>query len=127
MGEIDLKIESLSVEAARAEDPADAIEASLEQLGGEPLPEISGNWETTWCSAVSAVDESAYRALLGKKRAAAVFADPPYNVPIDGNVSGLGAIRHREARRISGGGSVRPIRVEHAQWPVSPVSARAGF
>jgi len=25
-----------------------------------------------------------------------VFTDPPYNVPIDGNVSGLGAIRHRE-------------------------------
>jgi DNA modification methylase len=25
-----------------------------------------------------------------------IFTDPPYNVPIDGHVSGLGAIRHRE-------------------------------
>jgi len=25
-----------------------------------------------------------------------VFTDPPYNVPIDRNVSGLGRVRHRE-------------------------------
>jgi hypothetical protein len=25
-----------------------------------------------------------------------VFTDPPYNVPIDGHVSGLGSVRHRE-------------------------------
>ena len=44
----------------------------------------------------SALDEAAYRALMQHDRAAMVFTDPPYNVPIDGNVSGLGAIRHRE-------------------------------
>lgn len=37
-----------------------------------------------------------YEALLGNERAAIVFADPPYNVPIDGHVSGNGANRHRE-------------------------------
>ena len=31
-----------------------------------------------------------------------VFIDPPYNVPIDGNVSGNGAIRHREFQMASG-------------------------
>ena len=31
-----------------------------------------------------------------------VFADPPYNVPIDGHVSGLGATRHREFAEASG-------------------------
>ena len=31
-----------------------------------------------------------------------VFTDPPYNVPIDGNVSGLGAVRHREFAMASG-------------------------
>ncbi|MGE4061547.1 MAG: site-specific DNA-methyltransferase [Sphingomonadales bacterium] len=31
-----------------------------------------------------------------------VFTDPPYNVPIDGHVSGLGAIRHREFAMASG-------------------------
>jgi hypothetical protein len=32
---------------------------------------------------------------MGEERAAMVFSDPPSNVPIDGHVSGLGAIRHR--------------------------------
>ena len=31
-----------------------------------------------------------------------VFTDPPYNVPIDGHVSGLGAVRHREFAMASG-------------------------
>jgi DNA modification methylase len=30
------------------------------------------------------------------EKAAVAFTDPPYNVPIDGNVSGLGSVRHRE-------------------------------
>jgi hypothetical protein len=34
--------------------------------------------------------------------AAMVFTDPPYNVRIDGNVSGLGAIHHREFAMASG-------------------------
>jgi len=33
---------------------------------------------------------------MGTERAAAVFTDPPYNVPVDGHVSGLGKIHHRE-------------------------------
>jgi DNA modification methylase len=32
---------------------------------------------------------------MGEERAAMVFTDPPYNVPIDGHASGLGAIHHR--------------------------------
>ena len=31
-----------------------------------------------------------------------VFTDPPYNVPIDGHVSGLGDVRHREFAMASG-------------------------
>ncbi|MDP3173736.1 MAG: DNA methyltransferase [Phenylobacterium sp.] len=37
-----------------------------------------------------------YRRLLDDKRADLIFTDPPYNVPIDGHVTGLGRIRHRE-------------------------------
>jgi hypothetical protein len=37
----------------------------------------------------------AYGQLLGGDKAAFVFTDPPYNVPIDGHVCGLGRIRHR--------------------------------
>ena len=43
-----------------------------------------------------------YRALLGGERADLVFTDPPYNVQIDGHVSGLGSVRHREFAFASG-------------------------
>ena len=35
-------------------------------------------------------------------RAQMVFTDPPYNVPIEGNVGGLGSIKHREFAMASG-------------------------
>jgi hypothetical protein len=35
-------------------------------------------------------------ALMGDERADLIFTDPPYNVPIEGHVSGLGETRHRE-------------------------------
>jgi DNA modification methylase len=44
----------------------------------------------------------AYEALLGADRADLIFTDPPYNVPIEGHVSGLGRIHHREFAMASG-------------------------
>jgi DNA modification methylase len=41
-------------------------------------------------------EEAAYDRLLEGAKAQFVFTDPPYNVAIDGNVCGLGRIRHRE-------------------------------
>ena len=46
--------------------------------------------------------ESTYRELLGSRRAAMVFTDPPFNVRIDGHATGNGAIRHREFAMASG-------------------------
>lgn len=40
--------------------------------------------------------------LMGKDRARMTFADPPYNVRINGHVGGLGAIQHREFAEASG-------------------------
>jgi DNA modification methylase len=40
--------------------------------------------------------------LMNGERAHVIFTDPPYNVPIDGHVSGLGCIRHREFAMGSG-------------------------
>jgi DNA modification methylase len=37
-----------------------------------------------------------YSHLLGTAKAEFVFTDPPYNVPIDGHVCGLGRIRHAD-------------------------------
>ena len=52
-----------------------------------------------------ATDRASFELLMGADRADFVFTDPPYNVRIDGNVSnisGLGAIRHREFAMASG-------------------------
>lgn len=43
-----------------------------------------------------------YEALMGEERAAMVFADPPYNVPINGHVLGPGKINRREFVEASG-------------------------
>ena len=80
IGEIDLRIESLS-----------AKETSAAEL---PIPDVSGPVVTRvgdlWllgrhrllCG--DARSEAAHRELMGTERAAAVFSDPPYNVAIDG-------------------------------------------
>ena len=49
-----------------------------------------------------ATDPDAYARLMENERANCVFTDPPYNVKIDGNVCGKGAIRHREFAMASG-------------------------
>jgi len=49
-----------------------------------------------------ACDPASYADLLADERARVVFTDPPYNVPIDGHVSGLGAVKHREFKMASG-------------------------
>lgn len=50
----------------------------------------------------NALDEQDYVRLLRGEKAEFVFADPPYNVRIDGNVCGKGAIHHREFAMASG-------------------------
>lgn len=47
-------------------------------------------------------DLVAFETLLGGKKAQMIFTDPPYNVPIDGHVTGLGRVRHREFAMASG-------------------------
>lgn len=50
----------------------------------------------------NALDHAAFESLMGEERAEMVFTDPPYNVPIDGHVGGLGKTRHREFAMASG-------------------------
>ncbi len=47
-------------------------------------------------------DSEVIAALMDGERAQMVFTDPPYNVPIAGPVSGLGATQHREFAMASG-------------------------
>jgi hypothetical protein len=41
-----------------------------------------------------ALQSESYDRLLGSERAQMVFTDPPWNIPIAGHVSGLGAVKH---------------------------------
>ena len=100
MGEIDLRIEGLTPEPER-DDPADV----LPDVQTRPAVTRPGDlWllgpHRVLCG--SALEEDAYTALMQGETAAMVFTDPPYNVRIDGNVSGLGAIHHREFAMASG-------------------------
>jgi DNA modification methylase len=49
-----------------------------------------------------ALKKDSYVTLLGAQKAQMVFTDPPYNVAIAGNVSGLGKVKHREFAMASG-------------------------
>jgi hypothetical protein len=100
MGEIDLRIEGLS-DAPSSDDPADHLPIS----SSAPSVTKPGDlWvlgdHRVHCG--SALDVPAYTALMQGQKAAMVFTDPPYNVPIAGNVSGLGSITHREFLMASG-------------------------
>lgn len=50
----------------------------------------------------NAREPESYERLLAGELATMIFADPPYNVPIDGHVSGLGKVAHREFAEASG-------------------------
>src|SRR5258708_3098229 len=47
-------------------------------------------------------DAATYKLLMDDSKAEFVFTDPPYNVKIDGNVSGLGRVKHGEFPMASG-------------------------
>lgn len=50
----------------------------------------------------NALDPQTVSALMNGENADMVFSDPPYNVPIDGHVGGLGKTKHREFEMASG-------------------------
>jgi DNA modification methylase len=93
MTEIDLRIESLELDSSPPVDPDEGAQPS-----GPAVCQPGDLWvlgdHRVLCA--SALFEASYDQLLGDDRVAAVFADPPYNVPINGHVSGLGKRKHRE-------------------------------
>ncbi|MFZ1922694.1 MAG: DNA methyltransferase [Xanthobacteraceae bacterium] len=93
MAEIDLRIESLSENDAEP-DPADEVQ----MVTGPAVSKPGDIWEMGGHRIIcgSAIEAATYSALLQDNKAAVVFTDPPYNVPIQGHASGKGAIRHRE-------------------------------
>jgi DNA modification methylase len=100
MAEIDLRI--LSLENQPEDD--DAADLVPGVAAGPLVSKIGDKWllgrHRLLCG--NALDSAALAALMGEKRASVVFTDPPYNVPIEGHVSGLGAIHHRPFPMASG-------------------------
>lgn len=96
IGEIDLILQE-----AKEEGPD---EESVEIHTGPAVTKPGDLWvlgkHRLFCG--DALDESSYSALMAGESADVVFADPPYNVKIDQNVCGKGAIRHREFAMASG-------------------------
>ncbi|MEZ5656108.1 MAG: DNA methyltransferase [Sphingobium sp.] len=97
--EIDLLIEG--VKADDGEDEADAVP---EVSAGPAVTQPGDIWiigqHRLICG--DALDAESYQRLLGEARAQMVFADVPYNVAVNGHVSGLGKHQHREFAMASG-------------------------
>jgi DNA modification methylase len=101
VGEIDLRILSLEDVPDPADDAADAVP---ELPAGPPISKPGDLWRPG-CHCVlsgNATERADFATLMCEERAALVFTDPPYNVPIDGHASGLGAIHHRPFPMASG-------------------------
>jgi ParB-like nuclease domain len=101
MAEVELILdEALEI----GQPPLSPEDAVPEASPGQPIVQLGDTWilgaHRLHCG--DARDNHAYRALLDNSKAEFVFADPPYNVPIVGNVSGLGRVRHREFAMASG-------------------------
>jgi DNA modification methylase len=93
MGEIDLIIGETS---ASETDEADVIPEIDRSLPAVSRPGDCWRIGDHLLLCGDALQAASYEQLLGGKRAQMVFIDPPYNVRIAGNVSGLGKARHRE-------------------------------
>lgn len=96
MGEIDVRIgdpaDAEEEDAVPAPEPGPAITqlGDLWQIGPDRL--ICGD----------SLEASTYERLMDGEKAQLVLTDPPYNVRIDGHVSGLGKQSHREFAMATG-------------------------
>jgi len=101
MSEIDLMIEDLAPASRGKDDPADAIP----DFGTKPQVTRAGDlWvldrHRVCCG--DARNGAAYSSVMEDRRADMGFADPPYNDPIDGYVTGFGKVHHPEFAVASG-------------------------
>ena len=98
--EIDLLVEGLN--QASSVDVADQIPERQSNL--PPVARPGELWRLgrhrLYCG--DATNPMSYARVMGAEQARLVFTDPPYNVPVDGHVCGLGRVRHAEFAMASG-------------------------
>ena len=110
--DLDFNFDAIGFETAEADILLESVAEAT--TNADDLPEIAADRLPTsrpgdlWilgdhrvlCG--SALDALAYAELLQGRLATMVITDPPYNVKVDGHVSGLGQIKHREFAMASG-------------------------
>ncbi len=99
------EIDAMQVEFADAKDSDEPDSAdSIPNRPRQPVTIAGDVWKLgdhrLQCG--SCLDPVNWKTLLGDDHAVAAFTDPPYNVKIDGHVSGLGKRKHREFAMASG-------------------------
>lgn len=86
------------------DDSAVGEEEIIPEPAAHPVSELGDLWllgkHRLLCA--DALDKGSYEKLLEGAKATAVLTDPPYNVKIDGNVSGLGKKKHGDFAMASG-------------------------
>jgi len=95
LAEIDLTLD-------RAQEASPAATDKAADLVPEPSGPVVSQMGDLWllgrhrllCGDARSTED--VRRLVGEAKVDLIFTDPPYNVPIDGHVSGLGAVKHRE-------------------------------
>jgi DNA modification methylase len=96
--EVDIIIEGIGDES---EQPENVVP---EENSGPPVSRLGDVWmlgkHILVCG--DSTNAATYKLLMDDDKAEFVFTDPPYNVKIDGNVSGLGRVKHREFPMASG-------------------------
>ncbi len=95
--DLELKFDAAEVDVANDQD---AIPAPTAQA----VTRIGDLWRIGDHSLLcgDATERASYAALMDRERAAMVFADSPYNVPMAGHATGNGGARHREFIQASG-------------------------
>jgi len=96
MGEIDALLDDGGIDEEDELPQVDADAAPVTRLGDLW---VLGEHRVLCADAQQA---ESYARVLGTEKAEMVFADPPYNVAIDGHASGLGAVKHADFAMASG-------------------------
>lgn len=101
LAEIDAILDGAAEADPAGEDPV--LDRVIEH-SGPAVTRLGDIWllgrHRLLCGDTRSADDHA--ALMASEIGGVVFTDPPYNVPIDGNVCGLGQVKHREFAMASG-------------------------
>lgn len=101
LAEIDLVLDDASESSP---DGPDLTEDVVPEVARQPVTRMGDIWllgrHRLLCGDTRSADQ--LDRLMAGGQADVVFTDPPYNVAIDGNVCGLGSVKHREFAFASG-------------------------